>query len=96
MRPTGFVVVPLFAGASDDQTIDEAIRSEGFDEIADVINALQENDEDLVQIISEMRRQKGQGLPVDRRRFLEKIQVIGPTVDLEPAFESAFVKNLEL
>ena len=60
----GYVLVPLFAGASDDQSLEDAIHSEAFDAVADVINALQEHDEDLVDIISEMRRQKGKGQPV--------------------------------
>jgi superfamily II DNA or RNA helicase len=91
-KTAGYIVVPLFAGASDDQTLEEAIHSEAFDEVADVINALQEHDEDLVDIISEMRRKKGEGLPIDRDRLLEKVSVVGPEVDLDQLMDSISIE----
>ena len=57
--------------------------SEGFDQVADVLNALQEHDEDLLDVIRELRERKGAGEPFDLRRLREKVEVIGPAVDLE-------------
>jgi superfamily II DNA or RNA helicase len=91
-KTTGYVVVPLFAGATDDQTLDDAIHSGTFDEVANVINALQEHDEDLVDIISEMRRQKGQGAPINWRGLLEKVGVIGPEINLDKLMESISIE----
>ena len=82
-KTIGYVVVPLFAADFEQNSLDEAIESEGFDQVADVLNALQEQDEDLVDIIRELREQRGAGKPFDLRRFREKVDVIGPAVNLE-------------
>ena len=82
-KTVGYVVVPLFAADCEQISLDEAIESEGFDQVADVLNALQEHDEDLLDIIRELRERKGTGEPFDLRRLREKVEVIGPAVDLE-------------
>ena len=64
-------------------SLDEAIEFESFDQVADVLNALQEQDEDLIDIIRELRERKGADEPFDLRRLREKVEVIGPAVDLE-------------
>ena len=79
----GYVVVPLFSADFTQESLDKAIKSEGFDQVADVLNALQEHDEDLLDIIRELREQKGAGKPFDLTRLGEKVEVIGPAVDLE-------------
>jgi hypothetical protein len=53
-----------------------------FDDVADVLNAMQEQDEDLVQIIRELREAKGRGEIFDPRRLSEKIEVLGPSIEL--------------
>jgi predicted helicase len=82
-KTVGYIVVPLFAADFTQESLDEAIESESFDQVADVLNALQEHDEDLLDIIRELREQKGAGKPFDLTRLGEKVEVIGPAVDLE-------------
>jgi helicase associated protein len=43
---------------------------------------MQEQDEDLVQIIRDLQEAKGRGEVFDPRRLLEKIEVIGPSIQL--------------
>ena len=50
----GYVLVPLFAGTGKNDSIENAVESEKFDVVADVVNALQEHDEELVDIIREI------------------------------------------
>ena len=82
-KTVGYVVVPLFAADCEQKSLDEAIKSESFDQVADVLNALQEHDEDLLDIIRELRERKGAGEPFNFGRLREKVEVIGPAVDLE-------------
>ena len=56
-KTVGYVLVPLFAGVDGD-SIDEAIKTEKFDAIANVLNALLEHDEELVDIIRELKDRK--------------------------------------
>jgi Helicase associated domain/Helicase conserved C-terminal domain len=79
----GYIVVPVFAGMGETDTVEDAIKSEKFDAVVDVLNALQEHDEELVDIIREIRERKGEGKPFNPRRLNEKVEVLGPRIDLD-------------
>jgi hypothetical protein len=78
----GYVVVPLFAGIAKNDSIEKAVESEKFDVVADVVNALQEHDEELVDIIREIKERQGAGKPFNPRRLIGKVKVIGPRIAL--------------
>ena len=82
-KTVGYVVVPVFAGVGDNDSLEDAIKSEKFGSVVDVLNALQEHDEELVDIIRELKERKGMGEPFNPRRLLERIELIGPRVDLD-------------
>ncbi|MDA0369809.1 MAG: Helicase associated domain protein, partial [Proteobacteria bacterium] len=86
-KTVGYVVVPLFAGM-DDESLEEAISSEKFDAVADVLNALQEHDEDLIDIIREIKEREGAGKPFNPKRLGEKIAFIGPRINFETLSDS--------
>jgi hypothetical protein len=86
-KTVGYVFVPLFVG-EEGETIEDAIKSTQFDAVADVLNALQEHDEELVDLIRELRQAKGEGKPFKPRITGEKIELIGPRVDLARVVES--------
>jgi superfamily II DNA or RNA helicase len=79
----GYIAVPVFAGIGQTDSLEDAIKNEKFDAVVDVLNALQEHDEELVDIIREMRERKGAGETFNPRRLNEKVEVIGPRVDLD-------------
>jgi predicted helicase len=91
-KTIGYVVVPLFAGAGRSDSIEKAVKSEKFDVVADVLNALQEHDEELVDIIREIKERKGEGKPFNPRRFIGKVKVIGPRIDLKRLTKSIEVE----
>jgi superfamily II DNA or RNA helicase len=82
-KTVGYVVVPIFAGMEDGHSFEDAIKGEGFEAVVDVLNALQDHDEELVDIIRELKERKGLGEPFNPKRLSEKIEVIGPRVDLD-------------
>ena len=59
------------------------MRSTRASKDVDVLNALQEHDEELVDIIREIKERKGSGEPFNPKRLIEKVEVIGPRVDLD-------------
>jgi predicted helicase len=81
-KEVGYVVIPLFLDRKSGETLEEALERSEFDEVADVLNAMQEQDADLVQIIRELQEAKGRGEIFDPRRLSEKIQVLGPSIEL--------------
>jgi superfamily II DNA or RNA helicase len=90
-KTVGYVLVPLFAGM-DGEDLEEAIKTEKFDAIADVLNALQEHDEELVDIIRELQERKGLGEVFDPKRLFEKVEVVGPSVGLDELARSISIK----
>jgi len=81
-KEVGYVVIPVFRDRSSGETLEEALERTEFDDVADVLNAMQEQDEDLVQIIRDLQEAKGRGEVFDPRRLLEKIEVMGPPIEL--------------
>jgi superfamily II DNA or RNA helicase len=86
-KTQGYVVVPLFVGM-DGNDLEYAIKSERFDAVVDVLNALQDHDDDLVTIIREIKQRKGEGRPFNPRRLMEKVEVIGPRIEFDVLSES--------
>jgi predicted helicase len=81
-KEVGYVVIPLFLQRESGETLEEALERSDFSDVANVLNAMQEEDEDLVQIIREMQEAKGRGELFDPKRLSEKIEVIGPAIEL--------------
>ena len=71
-KTVGYVVVPVFAGMSDEDSLEDAIKSEKFEAVVDVLNALQEHDDELVDIIRELKEQKGSGEPFNPQAIERK------------------------
>jgi predicted helicase len=94
-KTVGYVMVPLFAGMDERDKLGKAVHSGKFDVVADVLNALQEHDEELVEIIRELKERKGRGEPFDPRRLNEKVQTIGPLVELDRLSASIAVEIVE-
>jgi ribosomal protein L7Ae-like RNA K-turn-binding protein len=78
----GYAVIPLFLDRRSGETLEEALERSEFDEVADVLNAMQEQDADLVQIIRELQEATGRGEIFDPRRLSGKIEVLGPSIEL--------------
>ena len=82
-KKLGYIVVPLFIEQKRGETEAEALARSGFEEVAMVLAAMLENDDDLVDLIREMQEAKGRGDKFNPKRLHEKIQVLGPAIDLD-------------
>jgi superfamily II DNA or RNA helicase len=81
-KTIGYVVIPLFLERKSGETLEEALERSEFDDVAMVLNAMQEQDDDLVQIIRELQEAKGRGEIFDPRKLSEKIEVLAPSIEL--------------
>ena len=79
----GYVLIPLFLETEKDETIEEALGRTGLEDIWNVLQAMQEQDEELVDIIRQMREDKGRTGGFDDSRLREKIETLGPALSLE-------------
>jgi superfamily II DNA or RNA helicase len=91
-KKLGYVLVPLFAGVEDDDDFAKAIENERFDVVAEVLSALQEHDDVLADIIREIRERRGRGERFNPDPIREKVEVIGPVVELDRLAESIEVR----
>ena len=82
-KKLGYIVVPLFIEQKKGETEAGALARSGFDEVAMVLGAMLENDDDLVDLIREMKEAKGRGDKFNPKSLHEKIEVIGPAIDLD-------------
>jgi predicted helicase len=81
-KEVGYIVIPLYLDRRSGETLEDALERSEFDDVADVLNAMQEQDEDLIQVIRELQEAKGRGEVFDPRRLSEKIEVLGPSIEL--------------
>jgi len=84
----GYVLVPLYVEKARGESIEQAVKRSDFDEVWNVLCKLQEHDDLLAQIISEMRIQRGETGGFDDTRFRERVQFLGPAISLESLRES--------
>jgi superfamily II DNA or RNA helicase len=94
-KQLGYIVVPLYAEDTDENALEAAIQSEGFDDVALIINSLLEQDSELIEIVSELKQAKGRAEVFNPQRLKGKIEVIGPYVNLEHLQSSIFTQTIE-
>ena len=82
-KKIGYVLVPLYLEQPRGETVEEAVKRGGFDEIWNVLQSLKEHDEILADIITEMREERGRTKGYDDSRFREKVEVLGPELSLD-------------
>ena len=70
----GYVVVPIFIDLEFEYDIESEVSGTKFEELMTVLNALQEQDQDLVDIIRSLREDRGRGKVFNPRAFREKVK----------------------
>lgn len=91
----GYVMVPLFVEQAENESIEDALKRTGFDDIWDLLGAMKEQDDVLTEIIRQMRENKGRTGGYDQGRFSGRVEVLGPSVSLETIRTSITAECLE-
>lgn len=94
-KKLGYIVVPLFIEQKKGESETKALARTGFDEVAMVLTAMLENDDDLVDLIREMQEARGCEDKFNPKRLHEKVDVLGPAIDLNNLRRSIDVKIVE-
>jgi hypothetical protein len=77
------------------ETLDEALERSDFDEIAQVLNAMRENDDELSDIIQTLAVEKGRTGGFDESHLRNKFEVLGPQISLSELSSSICVRLVE-
>ena len=94
-KKVGYIVVPIFAESTSEASLDKAIKSEDFDDVALILNSLLEQDEDLVEIVRDLKQAKGRGDVFNPQRLRYKVEAIGPLIGLEALTNSIYVEFID-
>jgi hypothetical protein len=94
-KTTGYVLVPLFVEQAKGETIEEALARTEFDEVWNVMQAMQEQDDVLAEIIRQMCEERGRTKGFDDTRFREKVEICGHQVLLNTLREAISTRCLE-
>ena len=77
-KTCGYILIPIFLEQANGETIEQALEKTKFDTIGDVLQAMQEQDKNLAEIINQMREDRGRTGGFDDSRLREKVECIGP------------------
>ena len=87
-KTTGYILVPLFVEQAKGESVEDAVQRGEFDEVWNVLQAMQEQDDVLADIIRQMREERGRTKGFDDARFREKVEVLGPRLSLRALRDS--------
>jgi len=82
-KARGYLLLPLFLETAENETIEDALERTGFEEAWSVLQAMQEQDAVLADIIRQMREERGRTGGFDDSRLRERIEVLGPELSLD-------------
>lgn len=82
-KKVGYLLIPLYVERARGESLEDALARTKFDNVWTILQALQEQDEVLAEIIRKMREAKGEGLGFNDRDFADKVEVLGANVDLK-------------
>ena len=78
-KEMGFVLLPLFLETHENESLEE--RTD-FEEAWNVLQAMQEQDAELADVIRELREERGRRGGFDDSRLRKRVEVLGPEVSL--------------
>lgn len=96
-KEMGYVLLPLFLETQENETIKDALARTEFEEAWDVLQAMQEQDFELAEIIRQLREERGKRGGFDDSRLRERVEVLGPEISLDVlrgAVSTAIVDSL--
>lgn len=94
-KDCGYILLPLFLEQDEGETLEEALERSQFDEVAAVLNAMQEQDAELEEIIRQLKQDKGRLGGFDESRLADKVVTLGPEVLLSTLQKAVSAKLIE-
>jgi len=91
----GYILLPLFVQIAENESLEQALEKTKFDTIWDVLQAMQEQDESLVEIIGQMREERGKTLGYNDNRLREKVEILGPEICINELRKAVTTKIID-
>jgi superfamily II DNA or RNA helicase len=81
-KQVGYVLLPVFLEVAKNESIEETLKTTRFEEVWHVLEAMQEQDEELADIIRQMREAIARRGAFDDTQLRERVEIIGPELRL--------------
>jgi len=94
-KECGYILIPLFVEHEKGETLEQALARAEFEEVWDVLQAMQEQDDVLAETIRQMREDYGKRKGYDDFRFRKKVEVLGQKLSIDLLRESITTKCIE-
>ena len=94
-KDCGYVLVPLFLDVRNGETLDEALSRSDYQEVADVLSAMRDNDDEFEELISAVATEKGRSGRLDISKLSDAIHVVGSHINLEALTNSVMTAVVE-
>jgi predicted helicase len=95
-KTVGYIFLPLYVEKKEDETLEEALKRNKFDEVWDVLEALQEQDRVLADIIKKMREKQGEVNGFDDALFAQKVDFLAPEILLKTLRKAITIQCVEV
>ena len=87
-KKVGYILLPIFVNVAKGETVEEATDRTDFEEVWNVLQAMQEQDSMLAKVIQEMRIEKGKKGSFSDKGLTDFIEFIGPELSVEQIREA--------
>lgn len=94
-KEVGYILLPVYLEQHADESHEDAIERAGFEEVWDVLAALQEQDDVLAEAIRQMREDKGAKRGYDDSKLRERVEFLGPEIGLEQMRRAITLKAID-
>ena len=82
-KTLGYILVPLYLEITTDERVEDAVEKADFSEVWNVLQALQEHDEVLADVITQLQVDKGRGKIQEGNAFGDIIDILGVNISLK-------------
>ncbi len=82
-KTTGYILVPLYVEQAQGESLESAVARAEFDEVWSVLQAMQEQDDVLDDLIHELQAERRLTKGFNDSRLRERVEVLGPTLTLD-------------
>lgn len=94
-KDVGYILLPVYLEQHTNENLEDAIERAGFEEVWDVLAALQEQDDVLAEAIRQMREDKGAKRGYDDSKLRERVAFLGPEIGLEQLRQAITLRAID-
>ena len=94
-KKLGYILVPLHVELKKSESLEDAVKRAGFDDVWQVLAAMQEQDEVLDEAVHQIQADRKLGKGFNDELFRRRVEIVGPPVALSALRKAVTTRCLE-